>query len=114
MIYQNPIQLHFEDKDARDEAYAELDKVKHEGDIRNMFTKIHIHNDKVQLSGAALQKLILDPLPEMILEQMHMVDLTRKSNEDIIDIIQCIGRTFKNWEEAKSNLKKRVPSKEKS
>jgi hypothetical protein len=66
--YQNNIVLRFEDKEARDEAFADLDKVQYEGDIGDMFTKIQMYNDKAQLKGAGVKKLILDRLPVKILE----------------------------------------------
>ena len=65
--YQNDLVLHFEDREARDEAYADLEKVRYEGDIRNMFTKIQMFNDKAHLTGAGLMKLIIDRLPEKVL-----------------------------------------------
>jgi hypothetical protein len=58
--YQNDLMLRFEDKEARDEAYADMENVRYEGDIRDMFTKIQMYNDKAQFTGAGLKKLILD------------------------------------------------------
>lgn len=40
--YQNDIALRFEDKEARDDAFADLEKVQYEGDIRDMLTKIQM------------------------------------------------------------------------
>ena len=40
--YQNDLMLRFEDKEARDKAYADLQKVRYMGDIRDMFTKIQM------------------------------------------------------------------------
>jgi hypothetical protein len=68
--------LRFQDKKAPDEAYADLEKVCCEGDIRDMFTKIQMYNHKAHLTGAGLKKLILHQLPEMVLGQMHGVDQT--------------------------------------
>ena len=78
--YQNHLMLRFEDKEAWGKAYAELEKIRYDGDIRDMFTKSLMTNDKAQLTGAGLKKLILDWLPVKVLEQMHTVDLTRKSD----------------------------------
>jgi len=72
--------LRFKDKEAWGKAYAELEKIRYDGDIRDMFTKSLMTNDKAQLTGAGLKKLILDWLPVKVLEQMHTVDLTRKSD----------------------------------
>jgi len=91
--YQNDIVLRFEDKEARDEAFADLERAQYEGDIRDMFTKIQIYNDKAQLTGAGLNKLILDRLPVKILEQMHTIDLTRRTDQEMIDTIMKSGRT---------------------
>jgi hypothetical protein len=63
-----------------------------------------MHNDKALVSGAALKKIILDRLPHKILEQMHTVDLTGKTDEEIITIITNAGRTAEKWDEAKRNL----------
>jgi len=58
--YIQALKLWFEDKDAEDEAYASLEKVRYDGCIRDMFTQIQMHNDKALVSGAALKKIILD------------------------------------------------------
>jgi len=102
--YVNALKLRFEDKDAKDEAYAELEGVRYEGCIRDMFTKIQTFNDKAMVSGAALKKLILERLPQKILEQMHVVDLTGKTDNEIITIITNAGRTAEKWEAARKNL----------
>jgi hypothetical protein len=107
--YQNDLMLRFKDKEARNEAYADLEKVYYEGDIRDMFTKIQLYNDKAQLTGAGLKKLILDMLPEKVLSQMHVVDLTGKTDQEMIDIITKAGRTAEKWEEARKNLGVRTP-----
>ena len=109
--YQNDLMLSFEDKEARDKAYADLEKVRYEGDIWDMFTKMQMYNDKAQLTGAGLEKLILDRLPEKVLSQMHVVDLTRKTDQDMIEIIVKAGRTAEKWEQAKKNLNTRAPRK---
>jgi len=102
--YVNALKLRFEDKDAKDEAFADLEKVRYEGCIRDMFTKIHTFNDKAMVSGAALKKLILERLPQKILEQMHVVDLTGKTDNEIITIITNAGRIAETWEAARRNL----------
>jgi hypothetical protein len=107
--YQNDIQLRFEDREARDEALAEMEKIRYTGWIRDMFTQIQTWNDKAQLTGAGLKKLILDRLPTKILEQMHTVDLIGRTDADIIDVITKAGRTAEKWEEAKQNLGTRIP-----
>jgi len=107
--YQNDLVLRFEDREARDEAYADLKKVRSEGDIRDMFTKIQMYNTKAQLTGAGLKKLILDRLPEKLLGQMHVVDLTGKTDQEMIEIITEAGRTGEKWEAARKNLGVRTP-----
>jgi len=102
--YVNALKLRFEDKDAKDEAYAELEEVRYEGCIRDMFTRIQTLNDKAMVSRAALKKLILERLPQKILEQMHVVDLTGKTDNEIITIITNAGRTAEKWEAARKNL----------
>jgi len=102
--YQNDIKLQFEDKEARDIAYAKMEQVRYKGDMRDMFTRIQTLNDRAQLTGAALKKLILERLPLKILDQMHTVYLTGKSNQEMIDIITNAGKMAEKWEEAKENL----------
>jgi len=104
MGYVNALTLRFEDKDARDEAYAQLEQVRYEGCIRDMCTQIQTHNDKALVMGAALKKLILERLPAKILEQMHTVDLTGKTDQEIITIITNAGRTAEKWDAARKNL----------
>lgn len=71
-----------------------------------------MQNDKAMVPGAALKKIILDRLPHKILEQMHTVDLTGKTDNEIISIITNAGRTAENWDEVKKNLRlKRTISK---
>jgi hypothetical protein len=102
--YVQALKLRFEDKDAKDEAYALLEKVRYDGCIRDMFTQIQMHNDKALVSGAALKKIMLERLPHNILEQMHTVDLTGKTDEEIITIITNAGRTTEKWDEGEKNL----------
>jgi len=102
--YVNALKLRFEDKDAKDEAFAELEEVRYEGCIRDMFTKIQTFNDKAMVSGAALKKMILERLPQKILDQMHVVDLMGQTDNEIISIITNAGRTEEKWEAARKNL----------
>lgn len=67
-IYFNDIQLHFQDREARDEAYADLEIVKYDGCFRDMVTQNGMYNDKALATEAALKKLILEQLPHKILE----------------------------------------------
>jgi hypothetical protein len=114
--YINALKLRFEDRDAKDEAYAELEKVRYEGCIRDMFTQIQTLNDKAAVSGAAFKKLILERLPHKILEQMHTVDRTGRTDQEIMTIITNAGRTAEKWEAARNNLglKNQFKAKEKA
>jgi hypothetical protein len=69
-----------------------------------MFTKLQMYNHMAQLTGAGLKILILDRLPEKVLSQMHMVDLTGKTDQEMIDIITKAGRPAAKWEEGRKNL----------
>jgi len=108
-MYQNDVVFRFEDTEARDEAYAAMQKIRYDGDIRDMFTKIQMHNDNAQLTVAALKKLILDRLRLKILEQMHTLDVTGKSDQEMMEIISKARRTAEKWEAAKKNLSTRAP-----
>lgn len=107
--YQNNLMLRFEDMEALAEAYVDFEKVRYEGNIRDMFTKVQRYNDKAQLMGASLKILILDCLPEHVLSQMHVGDLTGKTDQEMIDIVTKAGRTAEKWEEARKNLGTRTP-----
>ena len=107
--YVQALKLRFEDRDDKDEAYASLEKVRYDGCIRDMFTQIQMFNDRALVTGAALKKLILDRLPHKILEQMHTVDLTGKTDEELITIITNAGRTAEKWDEARKNLGLKKP-----
>jgi len=107
--YVQALKLRFEDRDDKDEAYALLEKVRYDGCIRDMFTKIQMFNDRALVTGAALKKIILDRLPHKILEQMHTVDLTGKTDEELITIITNAGRTAEKWDEARKNLGLKIP-----
>jgi hypothetical protein len=95
--YVNALKLRFEDKDAKDEAYADLEKVHYEGCICDMFTRIQTSNDKAVVTGAALKKMILGRLPQNILEQIDVVDLTGKTDQEITTISNNAGRTAEKW-----------------
>jgi len=71
--YVQALELRFEDRDDKDEAYASLEKVRYDRSIRDMFTKIQMFNDQAMVTGVALKKIILDRLPRKILEQIHTV-----------------------------------------
>jgi hypothetical protein len=102
--YVNPLKLRFEDKDARDEAYADVEKLRYEGCIRDMFTKIQTFNDEAMVTGASLKNMILERLPQTILERMHTVDFTGKADQEMISIITNARRTAEKWEAARKNL----------
>jgi hypothetical protein len=68
-----------------------------------MFTKIQTLNDQAMVTGTALRKMILEILPQKITEQMHTVDLTGTTDQDIISIITTAGRTAEKWEAASKN-----------
>jgi len=107
--YQNDITWKFEDKEARVEAYAKMEKVSNKGDIWDMITKIQTYNDNAQLTDAALKKLILHRLQLKIIEQMHTVDMTGKWDEEMIEIISKAGRMTGKWEDAKMNPSVKTP-----
>jgi len=109
MGYVQALKLRFEDRDDKDEADASLKKVRYDGCIRDMFTKIQMFNDRALVSGAALKKIILDRLPHKILEQMHTIDLTGKTDNELITIITNAGRTAEKWDEARMNLELKKP-----
>jgi hypothetical protein len=102
--YINALKLRFEDKDANDEAYADLEKVRYEGCICDMFTQIQTFNVKAMVTGPTLKKSILERLPHKSLDQMHTVDQTGKSNNEIISIITNAGITVEKCEAARQNL----------
>jgi len=109
--YIQSLKLRFENKDAKDEAYAALEKVRYDGNIRYMFTQIQMHNNKALVSEAVLKKIILDWFPHKILEQIHTVNLTGKTDNETITIIMNAGRTEEKWDEGKKNLglRKSIP-----
>jgi len=101
--------LRFEDIEALAEADVDCEKVRYEGNIRDMFTKVQRYNDKAQPMGASRKTLILDCLPDHVLSQMHVGDLTGKTDQEMIDIVTKAGRTAEKWEEARKNLRSRTP-----
>jgi len=52
-----------------------------------MLTQNQIFNVKPLFTGAAFKKFIVERLPQNILEQMHIIDLTRKTDNEIISNI---------------------------
>jgi hypothetical protein len=102
--YVNALRLRFEDKDAKDEAYADTEKVRYEGSIQDMFTKFQTFNEQAMVTGAALQKMILERLRQKILEQMLTLDLPGNMDQDIITIITNAGRTAEKLDAARKNL----------
>jgi hypothetical protein len=72
-----------------------------------MFTQKQMHNDMALVSGATLKQIILDRLPHKIFKQMHTVDFTRQTDDEIITIFTHTGRTAENWDEAKRKLGQR-------
>jgi hypothetical protein len=58
-----------------------------------MFTKIETFNDKAMVTGAALKNIILQRLPQKIIKQMHTMDLTRKTDYEMITNLTNAGRT---------------------
>jgi hypothetical protein len=102
--YINAFELRFEDKNDKDEAYADHEIIRYEGCIQDMFTKIQTFNDKAMVTGAALRKMILERLPQKIIDEMHTVDLTGKTDKEIISSITNAGRTAEKWEAARENL----------
>jgi hypothetical protein len=58
MTLQNDKKLSMKDNKAQDKAYMDVEKVRYEGDIRDIFMQIQIYNDDAQLTGPGLKKLI--------------------------------------------------------
>jgi len=79
------------------------------GNIRDMFTKLQMHNDEAPLTGAGHTYLLLDGLPVEVLEQVHTANLTGKSDQEMIECISKAGRTTEKWEEANKHLSTRTP-----
>jgi len=55
-------------------------------------------NDKAKVTCAALKKMILRRFPQKILNEMHTVDLTAKTDQEITTIFINAGRTTEKWE----------------
>jgi hypothetical protein len=102
--YVNALKLRFQDQGTKDEAYEDLEKVQYKGCIREMFTQIPTFNNKAMVSRAALKKLILERRPQKIIEQMHTVDLTGKTDQEILTIISNAAQTAEKWEAARKIL----------
>lgn len=65
---------------------------------------IQMYNDKALITGVAFKKLILDQLPQNILEQMPTADRTGMTDQEIISIITNARRTAKKWDAAMTIL----------
>ena len=83
--------------------------MQYDGCIIDMFTQIQMHNDRALVSRAALKKIILDRLPHKDLKQLHTVNLTGKTDDEIITIITNAGRTAERWDEARKNQTLKKP-----
>jgi hypothetical protein len=58
--------------------------------------------------GVAFKKFIQERLPQKIMEQMHTVDLTGKTDQVIITIIINADRKGEKWDAARKNLRLKV------
>jgi len=110
MGYSNAHKLRFEENDAKDEASADVDNVRYEGCIRDMFPKIQTCNDKAMNTGAALKEKIFTRLPTKIIEQMHTVDAMRKREMEINAVICSTRRTAEISHAGRKNLGFKVSS----
>jgi len=54
------------------------------------------------------EKHIVDRLLEKVLGQMPVVDLTCKTDQEMIDIIVKAGQTVEKWKEARKNFNTRT------
>lgn len=70
-----------------------------------MFTQISIFNYKAMVTGAALKNLILEWLPQKIIQQMDTVDLTGITDQEPIPIITNVGHTVKKCEAVRKLLR---------
>jgi len=61
-------------------------------------------NDKVLVTGAAWKKLILERLPQKMLELMRTVDLKGKTDQEIINFITNARRTAIKFDTARKTL----------
>jgi hypothetical protein len=52
-----------------------------------MFSQIQMHNDKALVTRVSLEKLILGRLPHKVFERMHTVNLSGRTDDEIIKII---------------------------
>jgi len=55
-------------------------------------------NDKAKVTCAAVKKMILQRFPQKILNEMHTVDLTAKTDQEITTIFTNAWRTTEKWE----------------
>jgi len=63
-----------------------------------------MYNNDALVTGAAFEKMVRERLPQNILEQMHTVILTGKTQEEIITFITNARRTAEQWDSARKNL----------
>jgi len=104
IIHHKALVNWFIDKEARDDIYAKLEKVRYNGCISDIWTKIQMCITQPPVTGSALKKLILDQLPQHIQEHMYTVHLAGKSKEVMINIWGSAGWTTANLEEPNKNL----------
>jgi len=102
--YVQALNVWIENQEAQDDAYASLETAQYDGRITGIITQISMQNDNAMVSGVALKKLILDRLPHKILDQMPTINLTRRSNHVIIDVIIKAGQTAVNFSKEEKNL----------
>jgi hypothetical protein len=88
--------LQFETKDCKDKAYATVERVRYDGCLRDMFTPIQMPNDNAFITSTVGKKMNLDRLPFKIQEHMHPVDLSGKTDDEIICSTTNARRTGKN------------------
>jgi hypothetical protein len=56
------------------------------------------------VTGASLKKMSLERLQQKIIEQMHTVNLTGKTDQEIISITTNTTRTVQKWEVTRTKL----------
>jgi hypothetical protein len=91
-------------------SYTNLETAGYNVCIWNMFTQIQMHDKKAWVSGAALKKCILNQVPHIMLERTHMVGLSGRTDQKIIDVITNTCRTAEKCNKAdnKSGLRKSI------
>jgi len=79
-----------------------------------MLTQIQMHNNRALDTGAEFKKIISERLPHGILKQMHTIDLSGKTNTEIVEIITRAGRMVKQWNTAPQSLGLKASLREKT